>query len=240
MRKSDIDLLTSLGLSKSESIIYLDLIFNGLSSVIDIAKRINFHRPNVYDSLRRLKEIGIIIEMHDGNSKKFKSIEPKKLKLYLKQKEDELEKFIEDLEKIPKKEAVEKEMVAVLKGISIKREILNILDLKKPIFISMNPEFDILDKKFLEKFDKERTKKKVPLKIIFSKMHEKVNDYKKLKYSQIKILDFVAIPNLISILVGDTFYYLQNKNNDLVLIKIKNKDISIEKQAHFEHAWNMK
>lgn len=236
MRNSDIILLTSLGLSKSESIIYLDIVFNGLSSIIDISKRINIHRPNIYDSIRRLKEIGIIIEILEGDSKKFKSIEPKKLKLCLKQKENELEKFIEDIKKIPKKENNE-ETVAVLKGISIKREFLNILDLKKPIFVSMNPKFEIEDKKFIEEWNTKRTKNNIPIKIIFSKESEK---YKNLEYSQIKIIDFVNVPNLISIIVDDTFYYLQKKENDFTLIKIKNKDIAEEKKAHFDYVWNMK
>jgi len=236
MRESDIRVLGTLGLSKSEAIIYIDLVKSEPSSVIDISKRVGIHRPNVYDSLRRLKEMGIIIEILDGNTKKFKAIEPKKLKLYLKQKEGELDDLIEDLEKIPKKSS-EEGVVSVFSGIAIESEFFNILDLKKPLFISAPGDFILMDKKFMDDFCKKRIQHKIPMEIIFAGKSEKAKIVcDNHEYLEARFVDSNAVLKVVTILVDGIVYYFLNRTNTL-LIKIKNKELYNEGVFHFERAW---
>lgn len=54
------EVLESLGLTKVESKVYLDLVRNGKSHVGEIAKRTHLNRTNLYDFLQSLKQKGFI------------------------------------------------------------------------------------------------------------------------------------------------------------------------------------
>jgi sugar-specific transcriptional regulator TrmB len=49
-------ILQKIGLSERESLIYIDLLENETSTISDIAKRTNLHRPVVYSTLPVLEE----------------------------------------------------------------------------------------------------------------------------------------------------------------------------------------
>ena len=83
--------LESIGLSKNEVIVYLDLLGVGKSSAGDISKRVDIHRSNVYDTVEKLIKKGIITQTFEENRKVFYPISPKKLLDYFKQKEYDLE-----------------------------------------------------------------------------------------------------------------------------------------------------
>tara|TARA_Y100000296_G_scaffold84834_1_gene119224 strand:+ start:10164 stop:10352 length:189 start_codon:yes stop_codon:yes gene_type:complete len=55
-----IGVLESIGFSKNEISIYLDLIRIGKSFAGDISKRTEIHRSNTYDILEKLLEKGIV------------------------------------------------------------------------------------------------------------------------------------------------------------------------------------
>ncbi len=233
MRESDIRILVSVGLNRTEAVIYLDLIRHPFSTPSDIAGRCNIHRPNVYDSVKKLKERGLIVENINVKGKKYSALDPDKLKLYLKQKESELDELIEDLKKIPKILREDKK-IEVLEGVSIRKEIIDLIESRKKAFVFLNPDFDFSNLKFLRKLNEKRIKKKIPIKVIVSKNSKsKFSKFRKLPYTYIKEADF-EIPQLITIVIENAFYYLLK---DSTLIKINNKNIALERKIFFDYVW---
>jgi sugar-specific transcriptional regulator TrmB len=168
-----INVLKSIGLNRNEIFVYLDLIKKGKSSALEISKRTQLHRSNVYDILEKLFEKGIIDETIEDSKKYFYPIEPEDLLDYLKQKEIELESILPEIEKIhnlPK----EDRYVAISRGInSVKNIIQHLLDLNSPIQIygmvrKMQESMGI----FMEQFHRKRIKRKIASRIIYSPFTE--------------------------------------------------------------------
>ncbi|MDB5259944.1 MAG: transcriptional regulator TrmB [Candidatus Nomurabacteria bacterium] len=93
----NINILSQVGLSKNESKIYETLLENGESSVAVIANKAEINRRNVYDSLSRLIEKGLIFEIREHNENLYQAVDPNKLMEMLKEKEKALESVLPGL-----------------------------------------------------------------------------------------------------------------------------------------------
>ncbi len=105
-----IDVLGQLGLTKNEAKIYQTLLENGESSVGTIATEAAINRRNVYDTLNRLVEKGLIFEIRKHNENAYQAVDPKKLGEIIKEKEQALAKVMPELKSLyegtPTSEAV--------------------------------------------------------------------------------------------------------------------------------------
>lgn len=238
MREEDLKTLTSIGLSRNESAIFLDLLRNGMSSAVDVAGRVGVHRPNIYDSLRRLKEMGLIIEIIDGSGKVFKALDPERLKLYLQQRQEDVNRLIDELKKIPKKESVDKGVVSLCEGIAVKRELLNLFDLGEQILVSFHEDCKVLGNDFFKGLNEERIQRKIPMKIImYTEDDKRIENLNLIPYVKAKKIKFVTSPKFVTIIVGNTIYYVFSDGDENNLIKINQSDLADEKRLHFEFAW---
>lgn len=73
-------LLSSLGLSKTESGIYIDLLQYGTQTVSSIARTSKLHRPAIYKSLPVLIERGLVTERKVGKLTQYAAEPPEKLR----------------------------------------------------------------------------------------------------------------------------------------------------------------
>jgi sugar-specific transcriptional regulator TrmB len=73
------DILQELGLSPNEIKIYEALLTYGGSGVSTIALRAKIHRRNVYDTINRLLEKGLVYEVHSQSEVVYEPVEPTKL-----------------------------------------------------------------------------------------------------------------------------------------------------------------
>ena len=94
------DIFAKLDLSKNESKIYETLLLEGESPVAEIALKAKINRRNVYDSLNRLIEKGLVFEILQKGENRYKPVDPKKLMELLKEKEDQLAAILPDLEEL--------------------------------------------------------------------------------------------------------------------------------------------
>lgn len=92
----------NLGLALNEAKIYETLLKEGESSVGHIAKKSKVHRRNVYDSLNRLIEKGLVFEIIQRNENRYQAVNPDKLMELVKEKEYILQKALPELQKIYK------------------------------------------------------------------------------------------------------------------------------------------
>lgn len=104
------DLLTQLGLAKNEARIYEALLREGECSVGTIAIKSKVHRRNVYDSLQRLIEKGLVFEILEKHENHYQAVEPRKLLELVEEKKTLIKKALPDLEQLfsgtPKTEQV--------------------------------------------------------------------------------------------------------------------------------------
>lgn len=92
------EILSQLNFSKNEARIYESLLSEGELSVSKIAARASINRRNVYDSLNRLIEKGVVFEILQGDENRYQAVDPKKLMELLKEKEQKLEQIMPELE----------------------------------------------------------------------------------------------------------------------------------------------
>ncbi len=94
------DVLTQLNFAKNEARIYETLLSDGESSVSQIATRAGINRRNVYDSLNRLIEKGVVFEIFQGDENRYQAVDPSKLMELLKEKEHKLEKILPQMQSL--------------------------------------------------------------------------------------------------------------------------------------------
>lgn len=94
----DMQPLIEAGLSHGESTIYVTLLKLGQSSVSAIAKHTGLHRTNIYDTLEKLMEKGLVSTIIRHNKKEFIASEPKRIIEYLDEQKQSVRRILPDLE----------------------------------------------------------------------------------------------------------------------------------------------
>ncbi|MCF7812149.1 ArsR family transcriptional regulator [Candidatus Gracilibacteria bacterium] len=88
------------GFSKNEAIIYEALLREGELSVGDIAQKTQVHRRNVYDSLKRLIEKGVVFEILSPHENMYQAVDPHKFREFIQEKQDMLDRVLPALDKL--------------------------------------------------------------------------------------------------------------------------------------------
>lgn len=107
--------LRRMGMSESDTKIYLSLLKLGKSNVSQLAEESGVHRTNIYTILDKLKEMGLVSYFHEDNRMKFRASDPKNLLNYLKENKEAIQDLIPDLQKIHDSVS-EKVGVEILRG----------------------------------------------------------------------------------------------------------------------------
>lgn len=93
-----IDIFQDLGLAKNEARIYEALLHDGESGVGSISVKSGVHRRNVYDSLNRLSERGLVFERITAAEHLYQATDPKKLIELIREKEEKVQQVLPELE----------------------------------------------------------------------------------------------------------------------------------------------
>ena len=130
----DKNLLKEVGLSEGEIQVYLMLLKTGPSFVAKISQLTGLHRTNIYDTLEKLKEKGIVSYFSKEGKRYFKAAHPSKLLDFMKEKQENIQRILPeliDLTKLPKEETE----VEVFKGKqALKQYLKDTLDEGKDFF----------------------------------------------------------------------------------------------------------
>lgn len=164
-----ISILKKIGLQEAEINVYLTLLKKGPSLAGSIAKESKLNRTHIYDTLNKLIDKGFVSYVIKNNRKYFQATSPERIKEYIKEIEEDIDKIIPELinlEKFPK-EKLNLELYEGKEGI---KTILNdILKNAKEYFALGSPGkgLEILHY-YIEQFHRERLKKKIKIKIIYN------------------------------------------------------------------------
>jgi sugar-specific transcriptional regulator TrmB len=161
-------LLEGLGLAKNEAIIYETLLTEGESPVGHIATKSKVHRRNVYDTLQRLMEKGLVFEILQHKENRYQAVDPKKLSEVLQEKQSTLNKFLPSLEKLYQDKPTT-EAVYIYRGLEgWKNYIRDILRIGEDDYImgAKGVWADPKIKSFVEQFAKEAAQRDIKFHIL--------------------------------------------------------------------------
>lgn len=149
-----LDILTEIGLSPNEGKIYETLLGLGESNITQIAVKSSIHRRNVYDTMDRLVEKGLVYQVIGKGDNIYRPVDPNKLSELVDEKQRKLEKIMPDLIK-EYQEKPPLEAVYFYKGIEgFKNYLRDILNSGEDAYFigAKGAWFDPRLKIFLERF----------------------------------------------------------------------------------------
>ncbi len=163
------EVFQQLGLSKNESQLYETLITYGELSVGRLSVKAKIHRRNVYDSIHRLLEKGLVFEILDSRESRYQAVEPTKLLELVREKEQMLLSVMPNLEQLYATQAHE-QAVFIYRGIEgWKNYMRDIIRVGEPFYCisGKGAWMDARLKNFFPQFIKEVQRKKIEMNHIF-------------------------------------------------------------------------
>jgi sugar-specific transcriptional regulator TrmB len=163
------EVFSKLGLSKNESKIYETLLVEGESPVGHIATKSKINRRNVYDSMNRLIEKGLVFEILQKNENRYKAVDPRKLMELLKEKETALASILPDLDELYNGKPHEED-VYIYRGIEgWKNFMRDILRTGEDVYIigGKGAWADNKIEAFREQFLKDAATKKINVRVLY-------------------------------------------------------------------------
>jgi len=243
------ELFQSLGLAKNEAKIYETLIREGDASVSIISEKSGVHRRNVYDSLNRLIEKGLVFEIIQSNENQYQAVEPKKLSEILSEKFENLDKALPSLEKLYLNTPSEYKVQIYRGKEGWKQYMRDIIQVNQP-FYAISAKGVWLDervKDFFPGFLKQIKSKKIEMYHLF--------DYEVLR-SKNPIVDYVGkkykfLPKAYSAtsginIFGDRVNIIHQHHlgqvgtkDEIIFTVIKNQNLADSYRTWFKFMWDM-
>ncbi len=127
------EILEEIGMDENEVKIYIALLRLGTSSATELSRQTKMERTGVYRIIEKMIDSGLVTFVTENKVKRFRAVNPEKLLIMLKEKEEMLKEFLPELKNVSKQEKEpEIETYRGLKG--IKSMIRDILRLKNDSF----------------------------------------------------------------------------------------------------------
>lgn len=169
------EVLTDLGLSDSETRVYLAMVELGPESVQNIAKKASISRTAAYDVINSLQEKGIASTYRKGKKKLFSAEDPGKLKTYFKQRLavmkdqfDELKRMVPELRVM---QAEDRPMVRFFSGNDGLRALFrDVEEVRSDLLLEVTNGkvvYESLDIELMQEFRKSNFFAKLPMKTLY-------------------------------------------------------------------------
>lgn len=241
------EVFQALGLSKNEAVVYEALLIHGESSVERISRKSKVYRRNVYDTLNRLMEKGLVFEILESRQNKYQAVEPDKLMELVQEKEQILSKIMPDLKKhyasVPHKQEV-----YIYRGSEGWKNYMRDILRSGEDFYSLGAKGAWLDKRsqpFFDQFIKQVKKKGIKMHHLFDhEVKEQFPDIIKHVGKEYKFLpEGYSAPATIDF-IGDRVYIesdikLGGFEDDFAITVIINEDIAKAFRTWFELIWKL-
>ena len=238
-------LLEEIGLTKGESKVYLTLLKIGETTTGKIIEEAQISAGKVYQILDKLIKKGLGSYIVKNKTKYFSASHPNRILdlLYekeeeIKNKEEEIRQILPDLIKTYELERKSNE-TTLFKGLKgIQTAIFELLDNSREeiyamgITTSKDEKFNIL----WEKWHKEREKRKIKCKCLFSEINKEYpKKLKKIKFTEIKTIAGIT-PSAITI--SKEYVLIQTYKEDVECLLIKNENITQSFKTFFKTMWD--
>lgn len=240
-----VDALSKFGLSEKESKVYLTCLELGEPTASDIAIKSNLPRTLVYDLLERLIEEGLAGYVIRNNKKYFSASDPKELFKILSEKQDAIKEVLPKLEILQKMKGVKRPKVEVYEGKEGMKTVMNSI-LRSGVreflvYGSSRSSYEIVPY-FIEKWHRERIKKKIKIKIIYNNTKETREKIKKFPKA-LKLVDYRLMPITLESPTATMIYgnkvILQSWTKEPFAVLIENELMASNYKEYFEELWKL-
>jgi len=224
--------LSKIGMTKNEIKVYLTLNKEGSSRAGTIARLAHTDRSATYDSLRRLIEKGLASFVMVGNVKWFQCTGPRRLREYLKEQEEELEKIIPELHRLHKIGKMEGQ-VRIFKGIKgVKSIFMDILRKGQDCYVfGSEGQFSQRLPSFAERYDRQMLENKTKTFMLVRKGTKKPNK-RAAVYREIDVAESPAVTNIYGSAIAIIIWSEQPE-----AILIENPAAAQAYKSYFDFMW---
>jgi sugar-specific transcriptional regulator TrmB len=228
------DMLKEMGLTDSETRVYLALLKLGPSLAGRISRETGIHRRNVYDITERLIKKGLIGYILKNNRRLFEAANPERFLDAMKEKEVEFQEALPGLKALYGKTKEKQETNFYTGREGLKTVFQDQLEDSKEVLIlgASHAAFDVLPFYF-KWYDIDRVKKRIKARIIASERLGKKIPLAEIKYLSQKY----ASPLAINIYKDKVAIILWKK--EPIAIVIKNIEIADSYKKYFELMWHI-
>ncbi|MBU1198551.1 MAG: hypothetical protein KKF46_02510 [Nanoarchaeota archaeon] len=244
------DVLAHIGLTSSESKVYLALLELGDSTRGDIVNKSGVAGSKVYELLEKLHEKGLVSVYIKDKIKHFKPIHPDQVMLYLENKKNELAILEKEAHNIlpelllkynSSKEEQEVELLSGLKGLEIIfREQIRIMKKNETCYVigGTKGSDETAIQAFFEKIHLLREKNKIKTKMLFNYRQKESTErlYSSKKYSGTETKYILhTSPVAINIFKNHTVIIIFGRK--ISAINIKSQDVAKSFIEYFQILW---
>lgn len=228
-------ILERVGLSKGEAEVYITLLKLGVSLVSKISQEAGLHRTNIYDTLEKLREKGLVSYVIKENRKYFSASNPNKLLDYIKDGEAEVKKVLPELKSltsIPRSESI----VEVFKGKEgLKTVLKDILKEKKDYAVfEEEGHIEKVLPTFYPQFNKQMNKEKIKVKVL-AKYTKKIA---KRSLMEIRTLPtFLSFPSATAVYGNKVAIFVWDEPYHAILIK--SRQVADGYKSFFNQLWKI-
>lgn len=235
------DILKDVGLTLTETKIYLNLLRMGPSTGYGVSKESKIHKANVYESIKNLINKNMVSFFKEGKITKYQANDPSSIVNLIKLKENQINSIMPQL-KVMERMATERSEASVLKGVRTFMNILyKFLEYNEPILVFGIPKIapEIL-KDYITSFHKERIKRKIRMDHIYNyDAIERIKYLRKLSLTGAKALPETISSNASTNICGNEVVISIWKQNDVKMIKIVDKEIAESYKSYFRYLWKL-
>lgn len=236
------DLFHSLGLTRNESKVYTSLLELGNAQVAEITENSGIHRRNVYDSISRLMEKGLVSFVIVNNKKVFSPVNPKRFLEIIDEKENELEGLKKKFNSaIPEMELMKKfkdsHDVRFFKGMEGLKSVFEDILRTKEDYMGYGPKDELshILKHYYKHVIERRVKAKIHTRFICgeeSREIKKANPYSQVRYIPEEYSSRAALR-----IYGSKVAIMLLSSKEPIAIVIKNREIADGYRKYFEVMW---
>ncbi len=238
------EIFNELGFTNSEARIYMVLLDLGTAQIGQIMEKTGMHRRNIYDSMSRLMEKGIVSFVIINNKKVFSPASPKRLiglveerKYKLENLKARLNKVMPELELRTKLE--ERHDVRFFKGVEGLKTVFEHIVGTGENYIGISPGYQLENvlKYYMKHFVNKRIKAKIRNRLIYSEKSRK--QVKKNSLSEIRYIPEHYSSMAALRVYGDNVAILLLSEKEPIAISIKNQTIAEGYKKYFELMWKV-
>ncbi len=225
------EILQNFGLTEAEVKLYIAMLKVGEAAASALAKRTNTNRTFTYDRLKKLIELGLASYVIKENKKYFKPAPPSQLLQLLKEREEQLETVIPELEKLEAGETPGPDIDVFYSKAGIKT-VLN-LALREGKTIHMRGSLSKMKETmepFFEIWDRQRVRQKTKLRLLTS-------EWVDLKYGETELVAEEEKSNVMTLVFGNMVVIIFLSEVPTAVL-IESEQIAHDNIALFENLWN--
>ena len=238
----DIKLFEDIGLTKSETEVYTQLLKTGSVKIGLLMKNVDFHRSRIYEAMNRLIDKGLVSYVIKNNIKYFEATDPKRLLTYIEEQKEKLDEKQEKINKILPELKQQQIMPSAEAHVFVGKEGFktmrkDVLKQKQTLYlIGAVAKEDKYLQYFFPNFNRERIRNKIQWNILYD--HEaKGKPITKLSLMKSKFLSKeYSSPTVINIYADRVVNVVWNEDVPLCIMTI-NKDIANSYRKWFALMW---